>query len=262
MADFPNKRPKKAHALSEEERKELGILPYMCGVKTKSAGWCKGRKVTGRSTCRMHGGKTPIGPESPAWKTGATSVLAFLRPELREAAEQKRRDVNRLDLTNELALLSAAELEAVTDWASGGGGDAWIKLRTHADTYNAEVKRGKDADVQMMRSSIDSIMGLIYGNSARVDARDKMQVIIDNIRKVAETERRRSMSLRTMMATEEIMAILGRIGETIARVVPDQEMRRVIINTIQSSVIEGYKVNRPDVDADGHIIEASWQTGD
>lgn len=48
----------------------------ICGAKTRSGNPCKRKPAKGRSRCRLHGGATPKGMDSPHWKTGLYSKYA------------------------------------------------------------------------------------------------------------------------------------------------------------------------------------------
>lgn len=71
-----------------------------CGAKTRAGGTCKRWPVLGRRRCRLHGGSTPVGPDSANWKTGLHSkhVPASLKGLLREVNRDPRLEDTRDDL--------------------------------------------------------------------------------------------------------------------------------------------------------------------
>lgn len=48
----------------------------LCGAKTRSGSPCKKAPITGMKRCANHGGKTPVGIDSPHFKHGRYSKYA------------------------------------------------------------------------------------------------------------------------------------------------------------------------------------------
>lgn len=228
------------------EQNPKPIESWMCGAKTKSGNGspCRRPKAIGRTRCPVHGGKTPIGPDAPSFKHGAKSKLAYLRPELQIAAQQTIANANRLDLTEHLAVLTAVEAEALQDWGQGGGGDAWIELRDLRTAYLRETKKGKAADGAVMKAAIDQIMAVIESGSARVSARREVQDAVESYRRVADTERKRNVALRAMVTVEELMAILGKLGDILVRNIPDRDVRQRVVGEMQKMLMAFYVNDR------------------
>lgn len=79
-------------------------MKTICGAKTRSGQPCQKPPVKGAKRCRLHGGATPRGADSPHFKTGLYSryAPAVVRDKLAHFL-----DADPFDLTNELALTRA-----------------------------------------------------------------------------------------------------------------------------------------------------------
>lgn len=88
----------------------------ICGAKTRNGQPCQSAPVNGSTRCRMHGGSTPRGSDSPHFKTGLYSKYA-------SASIQSKNDdfiaADPLDLTSELALARALLAEFLSRYADG-----------------------------------------------------------------------------------------------------------------------------------------------
>ena len=83
-----------------------------CTAKTKTTGQrCKAPAVTGSTKCRMHGGKTPRGVDSPHLKTGLYSK--YLPAQIGDKV-QTFLEADPLELLSELALLRALLAEYIS----------------------------------------------------------------------------------------------------------------------------------------------------
>ena len=87
---------------------------------------CHAHAVTGRSTCRMHGGRGARGLASPEWKHGRYSKA--LPANLSAAYERARTDGDLIALRDELALVDARLTALLTELTAGGHATAWETL--------------------------------------------------------------------------------------------------------------------------------------
>ena len=77
-----------------------------CTAKSKSTGKrCGQLPITGRRTCRWHGGTQPVGPDSPNFKHGAYS--RYMKQYLGDLVEEIRNDPELMNLEDRVAELSA-----------------------------------------------------------------------------------------------------------------------------------------------------------
>ena len=76
-----------------------------CGAHNKRGGICRNAPVTGRTRCRLHGGKSLVGTACPHYRSGRYS--AYVPERLRERYEAAEDDAELLSLRSELALTDA-----------------------------------------------------------------------------------------------------------------------------------------------------------
>ena len=78
----------------------------VCGAKTRSGSACQNRPVKGSNRCRMHGGQSPKGKSSPAYKHGLYSkYTSKSMQDILEDFQDSETDFT--DPTEEIKLLQA-----------------------------------------------------------------------------------------------------------------------------------------------------------
>lgn len=77
-----------------------------CGAKTRSGKPCKAPAME-NGRCRIHGGKTPRGMDSPHWKHGNSSIYRDYLPDGIKGKVAAFENADPLDLTHELAVTRA-----------------------------------------------------------------------------------------------------------------------------------------------------------
>lgn len=92
----------------------------ICGAKTRSGGQCQKPPVKGANRCKLHGGKTPRGTDSPHWKNGLYSQYASesLKDVLDELDNQSTDELNpekEIRLMQALIIRSKALQNDLTD---------------------------------------------------------------------------------------------------------------------------------------------------
>jgi hypothetical protein len=109
----------------------LEPLAGRCGARKKGTQpqrYCKAHPVPGKKRCRLHGGKTPSGPNSPHWRTGRYSS-ALKGAKLLDRYHAARGDAKLTDLRDEIALVDTRVLTLLE--AAGTKQDAaqWEEIR-------------------------------------------------------------------------------------------------------------------------------------
>jgi hypothetical protein len=218
----------------------------LCSARSKRSGRrCRGPAVTGRTTCRMHSGTSPEGPGNPNWKGGRYS--RFLPAGLTEAAEALVNDPERLDLTQQLGVLNAMLVAALDAWARGGGGPGWDDLRREFAGYREARSRG---DVPAMAAHLHVIERVIDAGHAAYRAREEARAIIQDVRRVAEVERKRHEALQSTTTAIQVYALVGRIAGIVTEEVPDPAALARISRRLTRILGPG----APTVNGNGHAV--------
>jgi len=188
-----------------------------CQAWSRQAGrQCAQMVRPGQNVCKWHGGNSPRGIASPKWKDGRHSkyMPSRLLDRYREAAS----DGELLELRSEIALLDTRLSDLLTRVDHGESGSTWRKVR---DAYN-ELRTGfitKDND--KVNDAFTSLDELIRRGVSDYAGWNEVQLIIEQRRKLVETERRRLVDMQQMISTEEAVNIYQALALAVKENVPD-----------------------------------------
>jgi hypothetical protein len=165
---------------------------------------CRSNPVNGSKRCRMHGGKTPRGIASVEFETGRYS--RSLPGRLVATYETALQDADLITLRNELALLQARLHELLGSVDTAGTRGVWAKL----GKAQRELDRAwQDADSTATAKAIHK-MGVVVGDAATERAAwREVYEVVEQLRRLSESERRRLVDLQQMITAEQLMAYTG-----------------------------------------------------
>lgn len=201
-----------------------------CGAKNRDGSRCRANAMA-NGRCRMHGGMSPKGgPTHPNWKTGRYSQ--FLPTQLVPLMAQALQDPEMLSLRSEIGLVTARIEEQLRAIAEGSAGQAWSRLQ---DAYQLWLRCGREAQeadkakdsVQAARSrqqgaeAAREIGRLIEGGSAENQRWADVTGLIEQRRKLVESERKRLVESQQVVALTQVQTILDGLIRTIKRAVKD-----------------------------------------
>ena len=196
-----------------------------CGAKTKHDGTpCERSPVRGRTRCRVHGGKTPVGPACKHYRVGRYST--YLPERLRERYEQAESDQELLSLKSEIALTDARLIDLLARVDTGESGQLWANLKK----AHEEFKRYRMAgDVPKMTTALARVEALLDSAVQDHTAWSEIGTLIEQRRKLTESEAKRLITLQQMLTTEEAMAIAHRLIDIMTRHVTDRQVLSAIV---------------------------------
>jgi len=189
--------------------------------------------------CRMHGGMTPVGPAHPAFKHGRHSK--FLPARLAGRYQEAIDDPHLLELRSEIALLDVRIADVVQRVDTGESGKLWSELKSVMEGFLAELTK-RNAD--RMREPLQRMEHLIDQGTHDTAVWDELGRLLDQRRKLVESERKRLVEMHQMLTTEEAMTLLAAVVDTIRRHVVDRgalaaisaDLTRLVTHTASSSV--------------------------
>lgn len=203
----------------------------MCSAHCKTTGKpCRQWRVYPNGRCYDHGGPTPSGPESANWKTGEHSRYTLKDKELQAKYMQALEDQNLLSLREDVALVDVKIAEIVetihepASWDEAYG--AFERLRLAVTQKDAGRMTEALNDLE---KPFDSFKG-------EKAAWDDLLRILENRRKLVESERKRMVELQQYVAVERIMGFVNSLQEILHRNVNDPDKRRVIATEIRRLV--------------------------
>jgi len=186
-----------------------------CGAKTKTGAPCKTPAMpAGR--CRFHGGKSRAGIASATFKTGRYSK--HLPTRLAATYQEVQRDPDLLALTEEVHLIDARLIDVLGRVETGESGQLWREVRA---TYQKLSDANNAKDMDAARQALGTLGDLITHGHADWAAWVDVRTLIEQRRKLVESERRRRIDMQQMITAERAMVLLAAVVDTVRRHVHD-----------------------------------------
>jgi hypothetical protein len=110
---------------------------------------CTSTMLMPNGRCKKHGGNTPSGVASHAFKTGKSSK--YLPTRLLERYEEALGDETLMDMTEDLAVIDARLSDLYIQLDEGGGGEIFKIAQEAFASFNAA---SQDGDTQAMRENL------------------------------------------------------------------------------------------------------------
>jgi hypothetical protein len=190
-----------------------------CGARTRHDGTpCERSPVRGRTRCRLHGGKTPVGPACVHFRSGRYS--AYVPERLRERYEQAEDDAELLSLRGEIALTDARLVDLLSRMDSGESGQRWADLKKAYRELTMAKRAQDDSRIHAALARMDSIIGHAVDDR---EAWAEIGELIEQRRRLAESEQKRLVTLQQMMTAEQAMALMHRVVDIVTRHVTDRQ---------------------------------------
>lgn len=188
----------------------------ICGAKTKQGTPCKGiPMLNGR--CRLHGGKTPSGVASANFVHGRYSK--YMPARLTERYHESEQDGELLNLKAEVSLVDARLADLLTRVDSGEAKTLWERARKATDKM---LRSFESNDLGGMHVGILELDRLIGSGLADHEAWYEIQSLLDQRRKLVESERKRLVEMQQMVKAEEAMTLATALLEAVRRNVTDR----------------------------------------
>ena len=137
-----------------------------CKAKSKRSGQqCQKDAVVGRRHCHMHGGKSPVGPASPAYRTGKYSK--YMPRALKSKYEWALRDTHLNSLRDELAVLQTLIADGLQNLSATGSESTEIAdlIERHSRVAIREAKllelNGQMIPLEQVVAMLDAIAGTV-----------------------------------------------------------------------------------------------------
>ena len=187
-----------------------------CTAKARSGRQCRNGAINGTSKCRMHGGASLAGIAHPNFKTGRYSkdLPARLAARYGEALA----DPQLLELRDEIALVGTRQSELLGHLDTGLSLQHWKDAQAAHGELLAAI-RGKDtAALQIALTALGAALDAGAGDYA---VWQEVTEMTEQRRKLVDSEHKRLVAMQQMISTEQAMALLARITESIRKHVSD-----------------------------------------
>lgn len=203
----------------------------VCTAKKTNGEPCKAQAITGKRVCRVHGGMTPSGLASPHYKTGrySKSLPARLAGHYAEAQS----DAALLELRDEVALTDARLADLLGRVDTGESGALWQALQALRLDVIACKRAG---DTVGQAKALNALLEMIGQGHADYRAWGEIGAVLDQRRRLVESERKRLVEMQQTLTVEKAMLLVGAIGGIIKAHVQDRHVLSAISNDIQALV--------------------------
>jgi hypothetical protein len=181
--------------------------------------------------CRLHGGKTPMGIASPHYKTGRYSK--FIPARMIGRYEEARADGELLALREDISLVDARLSDLLSRVDTGESGALWRSLMA-ARMEMLACRQASDVKGQM--AALNLIMELISQGHADYRAWGEVAAVLDQRRRLVESERKRLVEMQQMISSERMMVLLGAVVGVIQEHVHDRTTLSGITTGIQKLI--------------------------
>lgn len=171
----------------------------------------------------MHGGATPRGLALP--QTIHLRYSSALPERILADFESARTDPELLELRNQIGLVDARILDVLRRVDHGESGARWRELNAAWRAYRDGVK-AKDPDA--MASALGDIGQTIEAGEGDWRAWREVGSLVEQRRRLVETERRRLVDLRQVVTSEQLLLVSHALLKVVLEHVRDQGTREAI----------------------------------
>lgn len=206
-----------------------------CNAKNKRGESCGNHAVNGSSKCKFHGGASLIGVASPNFKHGRHSK--HLPSRLAARYSEALADPQLLELRDEIALVGTRQTELLEQLDSGLTLERWrIAQMAYGELITAIQKRD-GAGLQLAMIALEDALGVHVTNDAVVW--EEVIVLSEHRRRLVESEHKRMVNMQQMITSEQAMALLGRVTESIRKHVSDPSILAAVASDLRAIVNAG-----------------------
>lgn len=202
-----------------------------CQAKKTNGQPCKANAISGMRVCRVHGGATPRGLASPHYKTGRYSKALPARLAARYAEAEA--DPRLLELRDEVALTDARLGDLLSRVDTGESGALWQSLQALRMEVIA-CKRAGDSVGQTV--ALNALLDTVGQGHADYRAWAEIGGVIEQRRKLVESERKRLVEMQQTLTVERAMLLIGAISGVIKAHVHDRTTLAAIGRDIESII--------------------------
>ncbi len=204
-----------------------------CKAKSKRSGLkCRRYVCTGFEVCQVHGGKSPVGMASASFKTGRHSK--YLPQRLMARYAEAVEDATLIELRDEVALTDARLSEVLAGVDTGESGALWAKLKVAFRRYQDALRD----PTKMIQAPLylDECGELIQQGLSDAYAWAEISTLIEQRRKLVESEAKRLKDLNQNITAEKAMVLISALSGAVKRHVTDPDQLRAVARELAQLV--------------------------
>lgn len=208
----------------------------VCGARKRTGGRCLSPPGKGRNRCEKHerGAAKFTGPDHPRYKTGRYSQ--YLPRGLNDDYRDALADEDILNMREQYALLDARLRTVLKRSATGEAGLLWKQLQREWKTFHTAQKAG---DIETMYKQIEVIDDVVRRGSADIAAWEEASRIIEQQRKLGESEQKRAVAMQQMVNKNQLHAVMARMADIVNQHTTDPKLKAAIKQEILLTFMAG-----------------------
>ncbi len=192
----------------------------------------------------MHGGKAQWGAANASFKDGRYSKLLPVQMQVDYRRATQDRDL--LALREDIALLDTRLAEVLRGLASGETVPWVVRLQEAGDAL--EVAR-RDHDTAAMPARLDALLRLVRERGASREVWAEVVPLLEQRRKLVESERKRLVDMQMMVTKEALMVFLSTLTASLREKIVDRQVYSSVIADVARLI--GVGADRAAVPGDG-----------
>jgi hypothetical protein len=204
----------------------------LCTGHKRDGSLCGAIAVTGKTKCRLHGGRSLSGMAAGGFKTGRYSKA--LPAQLAARYEEARASPRLLSLSDDIALAEAHLAALLEQVEQGAAGTTWQELRTTLDAFEGALAVG---NLDGMQAQFATLQRLVQQGGQTAAAWQEIRRVWETRCKLVQTEVKTLQGMQQMVSTQQLMLYLGAITAAVTEAVKrhaDTASGRAILTDIQA----------------------------
>lgn len=218
--------------------------PGKCGARLRKSNpprYCRRPPLKGRTRCKLHGGATPRGPESPHFKDGTRSLLYqdMLGGLLRQGYLALANDEGLVSVQEQIRLWTAREHLLVKRISDGLGesASAWRQAQEAMKRVEAGMRTPADEAetkaVSEVRSALGELQAILLRGAAAEAAWSELEACSNTLRKLKEAERRKRDSEHAKLSVDHVLHLAGVLTQLALHCITEAERRQYFMETVR-----------------------------
>lgn len=205
-----------------------------CTAKSKRTHeQCRDQAMKGREVCYHHGGKTPIGPGSPHFRTGSFSK--FLPSRMAADFDAAMGDPELVSLRKEIATVDARIIDVLKRVDTGEAGVIWQAAQTAMGRFD---RAWNDKNGEAMEAALAEIRRVItQGRSDWAAWKVVVGELIESKRKLIDTEQRRVTLAHESLTADRAMMMMAQVVRILQKHVTDRQILGAIAADMQAELL-------------------------
>ena len=198
-----------------------------CGSPKRGGGICHSVVLCANGRCKLHGGKTLNGVAAPGFKHGRYSK--YMPTHLRDRYNDAMNDPELTHLRSDISLIDALLTEKIQSLDLGESESLWLRaqelVKEYRDAHSASGDGFDGREPDVIFAELDAVL---HSGQRRLDVFDEIQPILEQRRKTAESENKRLKDLNQTLTTEQAVAFVRLLADSVKRHVKDTKVVQAI----------------------------------